>query len=83
MRVLLLVLPLITGGALAGAARGLGIRLPRGLQSMMGMRRGGMFGGGGYYGSRGYGMSSGGSLFGGGSGAGGIGSILKAVSAFA
>ncbi|KAI9668268.1 MAG: hypothetical protein M1821_001088 [Bathelium mastoideum] len=83
MRVLLLVLPLVTGGALAGAMRGLGVRLPRGLEGLMGGRR--MSGlGGGYYGSRGYGSSSGGSWFGGGSGGlGGVGGLLKMAQMFA
>jgi len=64
------VLPLISGGALAGVARQFGVNLPGVLQG--GRGRGG---GGGYYGSRGYGDFGGG--MGGEGGLGGLVSIAK------
>ncbi|MCJ1276850.1 hypothetical protein MMC21_004657 [Puttea exsequens] len=41
VKLLLLVLPLLTGGALAGVLAKFGVRLPRGLEGMLGGRRGG------------------------------------------
>jgi hypothetical protein len=36
MKLLMMILPLLTGGALAGVLAKFGIRLPRGLENMMG-----------------------------------------------
>jgi hypothetical protein len=84
------IMPLISGGVLAGIARKLGIKLPGFLQGKGG-HSGGRGGGGGYYGSQGYGggHESGGGLGGamGGLGAlagsaGGMGSLMSVAKAF-
>lgn len=86
------VMPLVSGGVLAGIARQFGIRLPDFLQGSAGKGRGG--GGGEYYGSQGYGndhgKSDGGmgglgglaSMAGGMAGGGGMGSLMGIAKAF-
>ncbi|CAL3961916.1 unnamed protein product [Diplocarpon coronariae] len=88
---ILVIMPLITGGALAGLLAKFGIRLPGGLERTLGGRRGGGVGGGEYSGGGGLGRRSSGDLQferthmegsyprgGGGSGGimGGLGSVL-------
>lgn len=68
---MLIIMPLITGGALHNILRQFGIRLPGGLSSMMGE----------YGGSRGS-LSSSMSSFSGGGGEGGIQSIMKIAKMF-
>lgn len=69
---MLVIMPLITGGALADVLRRFGIRLPAGIASMLpGGRRGG-YGGG-------YGSSSGGSSLG---GVGGVQGLMKLAQMF-
>jgi len=75
--VMLVVMPLITGGALTGLLARFGMKLPSALSGMMGGHQGQQHGGGGYYGSQGYGQQEGGGgiggmLSGGGGGAGGL-----------
>lgn len=67
---MLVIMPLITGGALAGVLKQFGIRLPAGLGSLAG----------GYGGSRGGGFSSFGSDFG--SGGGGLQNIMNLAKMF-
>jgi len=80
------VVPLISaGGALHGILRQFGVKMPMGLDGMVG--GGGDYrGSGGYYGSTGYGGSSFGRDEGGGFGGGGmmnnLGSVMKIAQAF-
>lgn len=55
VKLLMMLLPLLTGGALAGILAKFGIRLPRGLEDMMGAgrRRSGMSGSGSGFGGAG------------------------------
>ncbi|QDS67573.1 hypothetical protein FKW77_003468 [Venturia effusa] len=82
-KVIFLLIPLISGGVLAGVARQFGIRLPGFLQ---GKGAGGGHGArGGYYGSRGYeGHEDGGGMGLGGLGAlaGGAGGLMSVAKAF-
>lgn len=55
---ILVVMPLITGGALTGLLAKFGIRLPGGIERMFGMAGGGGGFGGSGYGGSGYGGSS-------------------------
>lgn len=72
---MLVVMPLITGGALADVLRRLGIRLPGGLQNILpgggGSRRSG-YGGGGFGGGGGRGPMD----------AGGVAGLLKLAQMF-
>ena len=70
-RVFLMILPLITGGALAGILKQFGIRLPPGMSRMMG---------GLNEGRGGFGRSNGG--FGDGGGGGGMQSMMKIARMF-
>ena len=45
MKLLMMILPLLTGGALAGVLAKFGIRLPAGLDKIVGERLGAMVGG--------------------------------------
>ncbi|KAF2435191.1 hypothetical protein EJ08DRAFT_392690 [Tothia fuscella] len=75
----LVIMPLISGGVLAGVARQFGIKLPGFLQGKHaggGGSGGGRGGGGGYYGSKGYGRDEGG-LGGLGGMAGGLGGLAS------
>lgn len=85
----LVIMPLISGGVLAGVARQFGIKLPSFLQGKHASRGGG----GGYYGSKGYGRDDDGGLDMGGlagglSGLGGLasggnlGSLMSVAKAF-
>ncbi|KAI9814092.1 MAG: hypothetical protein M1832_005980 [Thelocarpon impressellum] len=77
MKVLMMVvMPLITGGALTGILRTLGIRLPAGL--MGGMSRGRGFGGSGDV----FGGRSSGGMLGAMAGGGGIQGLMKIAQAF-
>ena len=70
----LVIIPLISGGALATLLAKFGIRIPDALQGMLGANRGRPgLGGGGYYGSQGYGNEYRGGGGGGGLGGSGIG----------
>ena len=73
---MLVVMPLITGGALANVLKQFGIRMPAGLSSMMGAVGGGR---GGFAGSSFGGRSDHG---GGAGGGGGIQSIMKMAQMF-
>jgi hypothetical protein len=90
IKLFFLLVPLISGGVLAGVARKVGIQLPGFLQGKHGGRGGG---GGGYYGSHGYeqehdggglgGMASSlGGLSGLASSAGGIGGLMSVAKHF-
>jgi hypothetical protein len=81
------IMPLISGGVLAGVARQFGVKVPAFLQGHGGGRssRGGG-GGGGYYGSKGYGEEEhergGGGIAGGIGGLGNLGSLMSVAKAF-
>jgi hypothetical protein len=82
------IMPLISGGVLAGIARQFGIKLPRFLQGKGGGH--GARGGGGYYGSQGYNEHESGGGLGGAMGglgalagsAGGMGSLMSVAKDF-
>lgn len=86
-KVIFLLIPLISGGVLAGIARQFGIKLPSFLQGRGAGGGHGARGGGGYYGSQGYNEheSSGGgmgALGGLGALAGSAGSLMSVAKAF-
>lgn len=86
-KVIFLLIPLISGGVLAGIARQFGIKLPSFLQGKGAGGRHGARGGGGYYGSQGYNEheSSGGgmgALGGLGALAGSAGGLMSVAKAF-
>jgi hypothetical protein len=83
----LVIMPLVSGGALAAFARQFGVKLP----AMLSGKGGREMGGGGYYGSKGYGeemsgmggLGKLGSLAGSmGGGMGGVGSLMSVAKAF-
>jgi hypothetical protein len=78
------IMPLISGGALAAFAKQFGVRLPSFLSGKASREVGG--GGGGYYGSKGYGgaegLMEGMSSMGGMGGAGGLGTLMGLAKAF-
>lgn len=83
-KIIFLLIPLISGGVLAGIARQLGIKLPSFLQGKSGGGGHGARGGGGYYGSKGYNEheSGGGGMGGLGALAGSAGGLMSVAKAF-
>jgi hypothetical protein len=83
IKIFFLLVPLISGGALAAFARQFGIKLP----DILGGNKGRGGHGGGYYGSKGYdnemgGLGGLGSLAGGMGGMGNVGSLMSVAKAF-